>query len=159
MFGFSACLNVAALIVASTQTPNRDYGPSIFLFVYVGWVVWVIIWSIQARWFPAPTNEASVYEFLRHPNPEQRLQISMTMRTELMLRGLDLMSDVVFFWDGMSASYIRSCAQMSTRERADPALFPFCPVVRKAEAEDESSPEFFFGWSPAGKFVTAIFAT
>jgi hypothetical protein len=151
-------LNVAALIVASSQTKDRDYGPSIFLFVYVGWVVWVIIWSIQARWFPAPTNEDSFYEFLRVPNDEQRLQISMTLRTELMLRGLDLMSDVVFFWDGTSAS--ENARKRCTRDVLTQPFLP-CPVVRKAEAdpEDGSSPEFFFGWTHAGKFVTAIFAT
>ena len=114
-FGFSACLNVAALVVAKTKAGERDcvqsqsascgpdYGPSIFLFVYVGWLVWVLIWSIQARWFPDPTNESSAYEFLRHPNDQQRLQISMTMRTELILRALDLMTDFVFFWDGTRA--------------------------------------------------------
>ena len=95
-------MNVAALIVAATERPKRDYGPSIFLFVYVGWLVWVIIWSIQARWF-----QSSVYDYLREPNIEQRLQISMTMRTELILRGLDLLSDVVFFLDGRFASDVR----------------------------------------------------
>jgi hypothetical protein len=40
-----------------------------------------------------------------------------------------------------------------------------CAVVRKAEAEPEDAapedprPQFFFGWSDQGKFVTAIFAT
>jgi hypothetical protein len=138
MFGFSACLNVAALIVASTQAPNRDYGPSIFLFVYVGWVVWVIIWSIQARWFPAPTNEASVYEFLRHPNPEQRLQISMTMRTELMLRGLDLMSDVVFFWDGMSASFTAVSDHARKCRLANVLTQPGSPFVQLCKKQKRS---------------------
>jgi hypothetical protein len=139
-------LNVAALVVAKTKAGERDcvqsqsascgpdYGPSIFLFVYVGWLVWVLIWSIQARWFPDPTNESSAYEFLRHPNDQQRLQISMTMRTELILRALDLMTDFVFFWDGthplMRAAGSLPCALLTPTPYAWP-LPKSCAMQRK----------------------------
>ena len=96
-FGFSACVNISAFAVLKS---GDDYGPSIFLFVYVGWIIWAIIWAIQARYFPDPAKESSEYAFLRSPNPDQRLQISMTMRTEFILRALDLMSDAIFFFDG-----------------------------------------------------------
>eukprot|EP00937_MAST-01D_sp_MAST-1D-sp2_P000540 g540.t1 len=97
-FGFSACMNIAAFAVIET---GEDYGPSIFLFVYVGWVIWVVIWTIQARWFPNPTNAGSEYEFLRHPTEPQRIQIAMSIRTECIVRALDIMSDIVFFYDGV----------------------------------------------------------
>eukprot|EP00937_MAST-01D_sp_MAST-1D-sp2_P002322 g2322.t1 len=103
-FGFSACVNIAALLVL---VYGDDYGPSIFLFVYVGWVIWIIICTIQAKFFPDPTSENSEYAFLRHPNAEQRLQIRMTMRTEVIIRGLDLMTDAIFFYDAEGEEHAR----------------------------------------------------
>jgi hypothetical protein len=44
-FGFSASLNVGSLVVLHT---NNDIGPSLALFVYVGWLVWGLIWVVQA---------------------------------------------------------------------------------------------------------------
>ena len=35
-FGFSACVNIAAMFVLYR---GEDYGPSVFLFVYVGWMI------------------------------------------------------------------------------------------------------------------------
>eukprot|EP00937_MAST-01D_sp_MAST-1D-sp2_P001055 g1055.t1 len=79
-FGFSACLNIVSFIVAFKGT---DVGPSLALFVYVG----------------APK---SPYHFLLDPNPEQETEIRMSMRTECMLRALDLLFDAIFFKDGKS---------------------------------------------------------
>eukprot|EP00937_MAST-01D_sp_MAST-1D-sp2_P004409 g4409.t1 len=132
-FGFSACMNIAALYVIGDE--GSEHEPTIFLFVYVGWVIWVIIWTIQARYFPDPSNEESEYEFLRNPKPEERINIAMTMRTEFAVRAFDIISDVIFFYE----------------------------VVYLTESEkDEETGErakSLSDWSPEGLFCTAIFAT
>jgi hypothetical protein len=79
-FGFSACVNVAAMVVLQR---GDDYGPSVFLFVYVGWMIWLIICTIQDRWFSLDSKR---YKFLKSPKPEQVLQIRMSMRYDALAR-------------------------------------------------------------------------
>jgi hypothetical protein len=57
----------------------------------------LIICTIQAKWFSLDSKR---YKFLKSPKPEQILQIRMSMRTEVIIRGLDLMTDAIFFYDG-----------------------------------------------------------
>jgi hypothetical protein len=90
-FGFSASLNVGSLVVLHT---NNDTGPSLALFVYVGWAIWGIICAIQNRLF-RPKH----YRFLEHPNAEQLHAIRLAVRTELIARALDILSDLLFFAD------------------------------------------------------------
>jgi hypothetical protein len=97
-FGFSACVNIAAMIVLQR---GDDYGPSVFLFVYVGWMIWLTICTIQDNFF---NLDSARYKFLKSPKQEQLLQIRMSMRTEIIIRGLDLMTDAIFFYDGESVA-------------------------------------------------------
>jgi hypothetical protein len=122
-FGFSASLNVGSMVALHT---NNDYGPSLALFVYVGWLVWGLIgtvlhcrgigfWLVHMR-------------FLRHPNPQQRVAIRLIVRTALVARALDTMSDLAFFAD----------------------------TVYLAEAEEHGMQLWLWSWR--GQFVTSICA-
>ena len=92
---------------------------------------------------------------MKAPKKEQVLQIRMSMRTEVITRGLDLLSDTLFFYDGTRVKIVQRFV-LAPNNCAARSLTRLLTVVYATETEDHDS---FLNWSAKGQLCTAIFAT
>jgi hypothetical protein len=90
-FGFSAWLNVASLIVVWV---GDDSAPSIMMFFYVVCVFFLLIYGLQVVYFPLDE-----YKHLNKLEGPERMQLAISMRTEVALRLMNLLTDAEFWTD------------------------------------------------------------
>jgi hypothetical protein len=90
-FGFSAWLNVASLIVVWV---GDDSAPSIMMFCYVVCVFFLLIYGLQVVYFPLDE-----YKHLNKLEGPERMQLAISMRTEVALRLMNLLTDAEFWTD------------------------------------------------------------
>jgi hypothetical protein len=90
-FGFSAWLNIASLIVVWV---GDDSAPSIMMFCYVVCVFFLVIYGLQVVYFPLDE-----YKHLNKLEGPERMQLAISMRTEVALRLMNLLTDAEFWTD------------------------------------------------------------
>jgi hypothetical protein len=90
-FGFSAWLNIASLIVVVV---GDDSLPSIMMFFYVVCVLFLLIYGLQVVYFPLDD-----YKHLSKLEGPEKMQLAISMRTEVAIRLLNLLTDAEFWTD------------------------------------------------------------
>jgi hypothetical protein len=94
-FGFSAWLNVASLIVVFLNgSHGGDSAPSVMMFSYVIMVFFLIIYGLQVVYFPLDD-----YKHLNKLEGPEKMQLAISMRTEVALRLFNLITDAEFWVD------------------------------------------------------------